>query len=357
MKRNITYNLLVAAAIIVTACSDNESESPLKSGLSMLKIEILTDIENPDTRAAVKGSKFNDGNTIGLVITKHQNISTPFNIGSENICAQLNNNIWEYSNNGTSSTYPEIYIIQKDETDFDKADFYAYAPWTSVISDDFTSITYNLHNGGERIYDQPDIMWAKQNAGPEADNAYSSNFNVSTGAGEDNPEKTHMVNFSFQHKLAALVFRLEKSTGKPDGTPVVSSISIKPNDGSQIVKSVKLNIQTGQLVKISTSDQLKLFYNRSLNDSATELWMLIYPEDMTNLVSESVYDVSFTIDNCLLNQKYTIKKQDIQHSDGTYGFKSGNKYIFSFKVDNHVHFQGVSIDETWQDQPETEIKI
>lgn len=347
--------MLFVAAISLNSCEDKAYETE-SSGLSKRKIEITTNIDIQKTRGQITDTNFPTYCTYGIVITKHDEIGTPFNLGSENIYA-FKIRSWNYRYTNSSVYSPDIYIIQNKKGDNSTADFYGYAPWTSYISDENSgNRVFNLNTGEQG--GQPDIMWAKEN-----DGSHGCNNNISTGIGDTYPAGTYNVKFNFQHKLAALVFKFEKSVKGNDenpnlGDPEINAIAIEPVEGKRIATVVNLNIKTGELGALEFSESLRLRYREKLTDSGIQNWMLIYPEEMSDLSdNDPVYYVTFTIDNCELDQKFKILKKHLIENDGTCGFKPGKKYIFTFEVDNHVHLKGISIDEDWKNTDEETIIV
>ena len=301
------------------------------------------------TRAAVTGSSFANGNEYGLFFCKHYDASGDGANNYEAYGASLKNirvykassTEWRYYLSGSSTYLSDIYISRNE--DGGTLDCFAYAPYISSVTSP-EEIPFLLK-------DQKDIMWAVENSSP------TSNKDISV----DGTTKTVKLHFNHALCLLTLNFTLLDNTAAASSltalslkrsesadTPLYSTGTFNAITG-QFVPTSLVSLENGQVQTINYAISNKISPGNKLT-----LLILLLPSE---LQADGDIELLFSIDKHDMPVSYKIKREDLKHTDGTYGFQRGYNYTFNFVYDNYIRLTDVTIATDWTDGTVKDITI
>lgn len=370
MKRSIQLLLLLPllwAAGCQKEASTPGSETTGKPGEK--PVHIRTAIANPSkaTKAVILGTTIPDGFSYGLFVcnegetdenNKHKdnswNLKASYKAGADG-----NDGKWTYQyvdnmKNGslTPSFYDNITITARE--DQKKADLYAYSPYMEgAYLSDPTAIPFSFANGS-----QSDLMYAVENAGTDNKGLDPLREDV----------ETLPAHFTFKHALALLVFEFKLKnhiSSTNTSNYILKQITVNNKKfGTSVAKLYKegtFNAVDGSFSSDSDVNSLEVSANnltiQHRDDGPDGIaYLLLVPTDLEDDELEMEFNLSSTDDVKL--PPFVLKKEDLKHIDGTYGFQGGYKYTFHFTLDNFLYLNGVTISDEWTEGEElTPIEI
>lgn len=355
MKNRLLYITIVCLFILQTSCTKDESTAG-DSSCFCLNTSIIPHIA---TRNVVSGSNFPQNTTMGLFVCRHEE-GTPtqfveYNSKYNNIYAiqtssDAANPVWNYKYLGTGSQFSNLFLL-RPQTGEQAADFYAYAPWISGVTNP-TSIPFNLSQNDYRYL--PDLMYASENN-------TTTNKNK-TPEGSDIP-----VYFHFVHKLVWLQVKFYLNNDDGDGSlgpsstndsynkSTINSIVLRKKSAgtTALYGSGVFNAITGTFGTTIAADSIKVSYGYTFGTKGNNYNLLLYP---TTYLADGDYELVFTIDGKQLETTYPIQLTDVTHTDSSVGFSEGYRYTFTFTYDNYHHIRllntQIDDDSDWQDFPQ-----
>lgn len=252
--------LLLASAITIASCNDDDNEWIQEKAGDMLKIETCIS----DTRAVVTGTTFQKGDQIGLfvkTIEGHEYTSTSSNVGA--------------TYNGTQWNISQDIALRKNEY----ANVYAYYPYNAST---------------KTVGDSIDIDISPIEANGQPDYMYGSCDGISTA------QPTAKINF--QHALARVTLAITKSTTDV-GAGKISKIRIendtlyardhttigivthKIGKGTHISTKGRMSLTTGQINLVTNQDAfIETPLDCKINEKeATNVDFLVMPCKVSNI--------------------------------------------------------------------------
>lgn len=369
-----TYLIIPILALAAGSCGrESVPAAPAESSVS-LQFEPSV-AESPATRQVVFGDasgKMPDRSTFGLFICDHHagsytdgtNEYTEYNRKSTNIRAYRNGNQWQYTYFGYDSA-PLLILSQKDgnhdgQTD-NGADIFAYAPWNEDVTSP-ESVPF-------RIASATDVMYAAENADPSV----NKDIDPATAGTLQSDGMRHLaVELTFRHALSLLVFDLTLKNseynhpmGNSTANPyTLDRITIKRKEGGHpLYVSGTMNAMLGGELSglVPATDNELTVSGAALSNTTSSLgvypdpnqpvpakaYVLQVPTQTGEVYTNGDYTFEFQFSGQEFPVKFELQQSQIRHSDNTFGFRPGYRYTFHLKIDNYVHFEGVTID-TWE---------
>lgn len=378
------YIIILLAAVLMTACSTDDI-SPVKPPHNLRGDSTLLDInasimQESGTRAINTGTKFKYHDKIGIWCTVAGNMA-PYNQRKNNIQAEwrqywgnerqkflgLTSDYWRYSYEGSNATFVSLFIAPNTYIDDNggvvtrNMDVYAYAPYSSGVSD-LTAIPFSIATNTPDS-SQVDYMYAVENLSSEASN---KNIDVSDG-GDKN------ITFSFAHAMTGIKVIITNKNTDNDNTSKsqldVITIKKSANGTTPLYTSGTLNALTGEMKGSKESDSINLTniekWMSPDNDNKAEATILLVPTDYK---ADGDYLLSLVIDGQRMTTRhnetgeetayeYALPRELFKYTDsgGTvhYGLRAGYTYTLEFTYDNYIHISNIYVDDTWKDDKNT----
>lgn len=297
-----------------------------------------TGVAEDNSRAAITGTSFSSGQTIGLFIVRHDKPGeyVPHAYGMANLRAVSGGgNKWTYNFSDNLSTSVDVLAISSVANT--SADIYAYAPWISG-----TATPENiLYESGT----QGDLMYAGENAS-------GKNMNISPDT-EDNQD----VPLRFHHALSMVRIGIRLANSGYQ-SPRLTSIRIARKSESAEIETklwskARFNALTGQFREDSYSDMQYIDISANTKISSTTDYVyfdcLLIP---TEVKADGDLQIRLSVNSQTLLEPYGIQLSDVLSSDGKAGFQPGYVYTFLFSIDNYLRFNPtfIEVSKEWTDQ-------
>lgn len=292
------------------------------------------------TKFAIDGTTFVKDQTLGLYICKHEDQAgnpgslqfEEHNKGYNNVKVTYTGSTWTFYNSVLKEQLSSLYISTNDEDV--NADVYAYAPYVEEAVSP-REIPFDIRNNR-------DLMYVTQNASPTV------NKDMPPSSVESN------LTMSFRHVLAKLEFRCRIMNTGPNSAHSVDSIVIRKagSKTTELYRTGTFNAMTGELTHDTTADSIgfrNLFFsptpNNGLIDATTpkSYTVMLYPVDY---VADGDFEAVLVIDG--FPKTISITRNNLKHTDDSYGLRAGYEYVFNIRIDNYIHLDGVTIKNDWE---------
>lgn len=368
------YDKLILIALVLACSCTRESAPAFRTG-SGIALDLLPTVTgSADTRAPIVSGGLP---SYGLWICDHHD--GRYTDGSNPYAeyAQDYRNIRAGGGMYYYSVYSEtgfstLLLLPPDEnrdgiTD-KKADIFAYAPYVAGLTSP-EAVPFSIAGG-------VDVMYPEENG--------TDNLDIDPADLDGNPRYSYSaaggrrleVPLTFHHALSLLEFdfRLQNTSfnrpegdGDPGRSPVgyqLNSVTVtRDQDASHpLYISGTMNAMTGgTLSGLTAAESLTVTGLGPHNDNGRNVtvgpghtydnparaYLLQVPSQAGDVYADGDYTFSFHFSGMSFPITFTLLKEHLKHSDNTYGFKPGYRYVFHFVIDNYVHFEGLTIGE-WE---------
>lgn len=379
--------VFIVLSLLLSACQSSDFTDSLNQGEpGRVVLDVKTDVADIETscsepiggsRSVYTGTTLNEsGRTYGIMITEHNDTPTDYApYDAQNLYGNIQAWYGNYSSKGTKwwysfqstsgSRFNPLYLVTDDTSRH--FDIYAYSPWKAGITIE-NGYSYNLNSVKQD--DLLDLMYATYE---DEDGFTPTNLNKTFDKNNPVPVKIH-----FHHALSRIVFHFKLANSQNIGIDGQTGlrlfrISLNNTEGAitPLYTQGRMNILTGevttmqartsfeQIVDYATGNDKYIYsYDIVSSDNWSDFNMLVHPipYQADDDFFFRIYFNSSAPSNKLVHT-YNIKRSDLLHADGTYGFQSGYVYHFYFIIDNYIHLKNVIIKDDWTNTDEEEIKI
>ena len=364
--KHIAQLLLLLPLLWAVGCqkesSRQEREMTGTKGEAPVQIHASLATSTPATKSIIRGTDIPDQFSYGLFVCTEGNTDEAHKMNSWNLKSSYAAGLegeagtWSFqyiddygSGELSANTYDYITITSKEDENGNsiKADLYAYAPYIKGTFSP-TAIPFSI---AKNNYNQIDLMYAEENDLPAINKGLDPLANV---------EKLE-ANFTFKHALALLVFEFEiKNHNNAFSTKyLLNNITIKKinpenNTEAHLYKSGYFNAITPTFYNCSEVDALSVSITNDLGDNFAIIPVeggpdaTAYVALVPTKVEDDELEIVITL-NSHPTKPFVIKKENLRHNGGEFGFQGGYKYTFSFTMDNYLYLDDFSISE-WDDQ-------
>lgn len=336
----IKQRLYIGVTLILAASACTE-QGTVRTGAP---VEITVGVE-----AATKGPLGVMGEDYGIFACLHEEMPAeflPFKPSTYNARA-LSSGAFNYVQNATDGTLEGTnagrFVLTSRPDETEGADLYAYSPWVQeAFLSGPTAIPFRAGQ---------DIMYAVQNVPGYVPGPAPDKLNRDLNPALDTPPL--QATFYFRHMMARLLFKF-KLKNEPANYMItrVTAHDNNPAGGTAtLYSSGTFNAVTGTFNAedaVEASEQILSITNHTgdVNSSTLEatITMLLVPTDIS---VDDELSFTFTLVNGETFFPFVLKKEQVKHGDGSYGFQAGYTYTFHFTLDNYVYFNGFTIDDSW----------
>lgn len=334
--------LLFLSLFAVLSCSRDARFDIAGEGIehrSELRVnaEINTgaDAAENNSRAAITGTSFASGQTIGMYIVRHDRPGeyVPHATGMNNMRA--------VSGGGTSWTYnfsdnlsKSIDVLAISSVAKTSADIYAYSPWTSGTETP-ERILYQSST-------QDDLMYAEENIS-------GKNMNIKPDSLDKQDVPLH-----FLHALSMVRIGI-KLANSGYQSPTLTSVRITKTDEfveTKMWSEGRFNALTGQFIEDTyrAMQYIDIPANKAITSTTSYAYFdcLLIPTEVKN---DGDLRIELTVNSQSLLEPYEIQLSDVLSSDGKKGFQPGYIYTLLFSIDNYLRFRPlyITVSDEWID--------
>ncbi|MBR5158326.1 MAG: fimbrillin family protein [Bacteroidaceae bacterium] len=331
--RYITKTLILLFSLTLACCTEH-------GPIEFEPYPWVPPTDAPGTKFAIEGTQFVKDQTLGLYICKHEDQANnpgslqfeEHNKGYNNVKVTYTGTTWTFYNSVLKEQLSSLYISTNDEDV--NADVYAYAPYVEEAVSP-REIPFDIR-------DNRDLMYVTQNASPTV------NKDMPPSSVESD------LTMSFRHVMAKLEFRCRIMNTGPNSAHAVDSIVIRKagSKTTELYRTGVFNAMTGEITHDSTADSIgfrNLFFsptpNNGLIDATTpkSYTVMLYPVEYA---ADGDFEAILVIDG--FRKTINITRDNLKHTDDSYGLRAGYEYVFNIRIDNYIHLDGVTIKDDWE---------
>ncbi len=285
------------------ASCDKESLTQSSDEGQEVNFTISTDIA---TKAAVSGTSFTSGSSIGLFLFDADGNTHTYSYNANIKATAGDDPAWAYYFSYSSDGKETITLDSSNGT----MDCYAYYPYISSVTD-ITSISFDMSS-------QYDLM-------------YASNTNIAMPEGESTA--TEAIGLSFNHSLSLINLSLTLQSTQSGVTLEQIMVANSDGDGT-IVTGGTYNAKEGTFNPTSSASFTYNNTDETLSSTtAVTVPILIYPSE-----TEISLDITLNLDGVWLTAPITIPAQS---------YTAGTSYTVTADIDNYAKFGSITVDDVW----------